>query len=160
MNKPAARKILRIANDLLETDPTTAHRIVRNLRGYIEESLTPPHQENTHMASSDTGFNRQAAVAEINHLVRLAWENPDSRSTLLPIIAAKKSVLKSSKKKAPKKVTPKKATKKATPKHKVSEKKMTGKKASPKKSPVKKATKKTVSRRRASDQLTSADAEW
>lgn len=142
MDKTAAWNILRIANDLLPTDPDNAHALVRNLRRHLEEGLKP--------------MNRQAAVEEISSLIRVAYENPESRPALLPIIAAKRSALK-------RKSTKKPAAKTSTKKHtKASPKKQSTKKASPKRAPIK-ATKKSVSRkRRASDevQITSSDANW
>jgi hypothetical protein len=145
MDKTAALNILRIANDLLPTDPSNAHALVRNLRNYLEEGSKP--------------MNRQAAVEEISSLIRVAYENPESRPALLPIIASKRNALK---KKSSKKPAGKTSMKKATPK-KATPKKATPKKVSSKKSTPKKATKKSVSRkRRASEevQITSSDANW
>lgn len=70
-------------------------------------------------------------------LVRVAFENPDARPVLLPIIAAKKKSMKKESKKASPKGEPKKDAKKASPKAESKKEEVKEpKKASPKKKPA------------------------
>jgi hypothetical protein len=109
-----------------------------------------------------TNMERGSKVSStVAALVRVAFEYPESRPVLLPIIAAKRSK-KASPKKASPKMKPSKITspKKASPK-KASPKMKPSKKASPKMKPSKKASPKMKpAKRRASIQINLSDARW
>lgn len=151
MNKKSAENILRLATDLLTTDPDSAHELVKNLR--------------LHLEMGQKVQSRQAAIQEVSSLIQLAWNNPEKRPELLPIIAAKREALKkskSSKKKVSSKKSPTKKTSMKKPTSKASKKKSPVAMKPSKKASPKSRTKKTSTRKRhASDiDLTLSDCNW
>ncbi len=89
MSNPV-ENLLKVASEIQESHPELSLEIIKNLRAINASRV----------ASDDSSVS-----VDVNTLVRVAFENPETRSTLLPIIAAKK---KSSKKKMPsKKASPK-----------------------------------------------------
>jgi hypothetical protein len=108
--------MLKIAQEIKAKNPEAAARLA-SLIGQFNVDLI-------RTASEDM------VAVDVNTLVRVAFENPGSRSVLMPIIAAKKKAVKkkSGKKASPKKVESsssrsddkKKASKKAGKKHKAS----------------------------------------
>ena len=205
MNKTAAANILSLANSLLATDPEKAYKIVKHLRGLIDDTRIaitmkdieknpdlqaqfddlPKNLQNTllevvkpgeiHTLNSVLGENPgntisdEAADKAVNDmlkgesfaralgkisssrllpLVRVAFDHPETRSVLLPIIAARQSLKKSSKKAK----TSTKSKPKVNPFTKAPSKKASPKKASPKAPPK--------SKRHASIDMNLSDARW
>jgi hypothetical protein len=125
--------MLRIAGELESTHPHLALQIVANTRVLAGE---------IHTASADT------VALPVEMLVKLAFNNPGTRGTLLPIIAAKKP--KAAKKKSSKKTSTKKAP---AGSHSASEEPKTSSKK-------KKATPKKAMKRKASVELSIDDSGW